>query len=319
MSVTETQASKVLGQNTNYPTSYDPSVLVPIERRNDRIEIGMELLDWTWGYDIWHCYEASYLTPGGVPVIGVLKIVVPASSPCIFESKSLKLYLFGMNMHTFDTPRDYTDTISKDLSECAGDTVFVDFFGSLDIRENSHESMYSITNTALGTFQDIDTLLGDDLYKMNITAYQEDRSLLTVDESNFNNKVMIPHLRSNCRVTKQPDWGDLYIDISPSITIVHDYPGGFLTREVWQGMHLGNLFRYVVSFREEAHFHEEIVERVYAALRQVYDPVDMVVAATYCRRGGIDIWPIRSSVKPSHGYVRLARSDELAVKPTYRL
>ena len=85
-------------------------------------------------------------------------------------------------------------------------------------------------------------------------------------------------LRSNCRVTNQPDWGDIYIHINGTKTVTPE-----------------SLIRYIVSMRSENHFHEEICEAVYKRLSDLLRPTELVVACLYTRRGGIDINPIRAS------------------------
>ena len=89
-------------------------------------------------------------------------------------------------------------------------------------------------------------------------------------------------LRSNCRVTNQPDWGDVFIHIKPKAGIVPD---------------LESLARYIVSHRQVSHFHEEICEMVYMHLKEAYNPEELMVACLYTRRGGLDINPIRASHK----------------------
>ena len=56
-----------------------------------------------------------------------------------------------------------------------------------------------------------------------------------------------------------------------------------------------SLLKYLVSFRDECHFHEEICEAVYKRLLDVYEPSDIMVMCLYARRGGIDINPIRAN------------------------
>ena len=87
-------------------------------------------------------------------------------------------------------------------------------------------------------------------------------------------------LRSRCKITSQPDWGDLYLymrgDRLPSVDA---------------------LLRYIVSFRDENHFHEEVVEMIYKALYSHFSPEELLVMAFYTRRGGIDINPVRANRK----------------------
>ncbi len=85
-------------------------------------------------------------------------------------------------------------------------------------------------------------------------------------------------LRSNCRITHQPDWGDLFVHM--------------------EGPRLPSrsaLLRYVVSMRSENHFHEEIVETVFLRLQTRFAPKALFVAGCYTRRGGLDINPLRAT------------------------
>ena len=102
------------------------------------------------------------------------------------------------------------------------------------------------------------------------------RSQLTTDVHTYAFRTDM--LRSNCRVTNQPDWGDLFVEISTHHQI-----------------DLSSIMEYLVSFRKENHFHEEVVEMIYKRFKDAFEPVKLMVAAMYTRRGGIDINPIRAS------------------------
>ena len=56
-----------------------------------------------------------------------------------------------------------------------------------------------------------------------------------------------------------------------------------------------SLLEYIISFRDECHFHEEICETIYKRLLNIYLPEDLCVTCLYARRGGIDINPVRAS------------------------
>ena len=93
-------------------------------------------------------------------------------------------------------------------------------------------------------------------------------------------------LKSNCKITSQPDWGTIYIHLKANRT-----PAPV------------SLLKYIVSLRNENHFHEEICEMVYQRLYELFQPEILVVTCLYTRRGGIDICPSRSShpqYLPSH-------------------
>ena len=84
-------------------------------------------------------------------------------------------------------------------------------------------------------------------------------------------------LRSNCRVTHQPDFGDVFIYYNSRNHIKED-----------------NLFAYLTSFRSEYHFHEECCEMIFKRLSDILNDSDeLMVCALYTRRGGIDINPVR--------------------------
>ncbi|MGH6979067.1 MAG: hypothetical protein ACRED4_07230, partial [Brevundimonas sp.] len=82
-----------LGREVAYPSQYDPSLLFPIPRRAAREEIGVDEAHLPFvGHDRWHAYEVSWLDPRGKPVVAALTLEVPAGTPSLVESKSLKLY-----------------------------------------------------------------------------------------------------------------------------------------------------------------------------------------------------------------------------------
>ena len=86
-------------------------------------------------------------------------------------------------------------------------------------------------------------------------------------------------LRSNCRVTHQPDFGDVFIYYESKKVINYN-----------------SLVKYLISFRSEYHFHEECCEMIYKRLYDLLDSDDkLMVCALYTRRGGIDISPVRYS------------------------
>ncbi|HEX7271576.1 MAG TPA: NADPH-dependent 7-cyano-7-deazaguanine reductase QueF, partial [Casimicrobiaceae bacterium] len=82
-----------LGRSTGYPERYDPSLLFPITRASQRDALGLsEPLPFT-GVDLWTAYEITWLDARGKPCIALGELSIPAASPGIVESKSLKLYL----------------------------------------------------------------------------------------------------------------------------------------------------------------------------------------------------------------------------------
>jgi 7-cyano-7-deazaguanine reductase len=269
-------ASKHLGQvgGAGYSDKYDPSLLVAVPRYLNREAYSIQENNLPFvGVDAWNAYEVSAITEKGLPVAGMLKIVCPADSPFHVESKSIKLYLNSFNMTPFgktakECIKFIEDQVSKDLTELLQGEVTCTFFS------NDYSVEY-----AFDGFEDLSALV--DLDEVEFTSFHSDASQLKiweVKEENVVKKLSSNLLRSNCRVTNQPDWGDVYIHMEG--TNVADE---------------ASLAQYIVSHRQVSHFHEEICEMVFTHLSQAYQPEKLMVACLYTRRGGIDINPIRAT------------------------
>ena len=88
----------ILGeQTTDYPTEYSPETLYPIARSMGRDVIGWHADKLTVGVDWWQAFELSWLNLQGISQVAMVRFSIPASSPFIVESKSLKLYLNSIN------------------------------------------------------------------------------------------------------------------------------------------------------------------------------------------------------------------------------
>ena len=264
--------AKVLGQNVAYPTDYCPLILVPVPRRPNR-----EKYDITdpaalfRGYDTWHAYEAGFLTRQGLPVCGVLKIVYPASSPNIVESKSLKLYLNSLNMTRLGDDASsgidaFVKIVKSDLEqilETHVDVVFHAGENAPDFDFDGYTILEELPQAARTAF----------------TEYAEAPGLLAANPRPGGEIKVGSHLlRSNCKITHQPDWGSVFIHLK-----AQTLPDPM------------SLLRYVVSLRTENHFHEEICEMVYKRLHDAFRPEILSVSCLYTRRGGIDICPSRAN------------------------
>ena len=106
-------------------------------------------------------------------------------------------------------------------------------------------------------------------------------------------------LRSNCRVTNQPDWGDVFIFLKGK---------RLPTAE--------SLAKYIVSHRTVSHFHEEICEMIFSHLSERFKPEQLMVSCLYTRRGGIDINPVRAT----HQYLvpEFFTNPEYTIRQTLR-
>ena len=249
-----------LGRHVDYPREYDAGLLFPIARAEGRATLGIDgdALPFT-GHDRWHAYELSWLDPRGKPVVATATFLVPADSPRLVESKSLKLYLNSFNATRFDSDDAVRERIATDLSAAAGAAVDVAF---------------GLPPAAAG-----DSPGSIDALEVDVAHYgPPDASLLSADPAEIVEDTLSSGLlKSNCPVTGQPDWADLRIDYrGPRIE-----PAGLL--------------RYLASFRDHCEFHEQCVERIFVDLQARCRPARLSVEARYTRRGGLDINPWRAS------------------------
>ena len=253
-------ASIPLGRSVDYPREYDASLLFPIARAQGRASIGIGAALPFIGHDRWHAYELSWLNRRGKPHVATATICVPADSPQLIESKSLKLYLNSFNATTFAGYQDVRDRITADLSAAAGREVSVSF--GLPPLERRRAAIL------------LDTL------DVDIRHYgPPDAALLALNPSRGEVEETLTSelLKSNCPVTGQPDWA----------RVVITYRGAALDH--------ASVLRYLVSFRDHCEFHEQCVERIFVDLHALLSPAMLSVEARYTRRGGLDINPWRAT------------------------
>jgi len=268
-------ASKHLGKvgGDGYKDTYSPELLVKVPRYLNREGYGLTS-DSFVGVDTWNCYEVSAITTKGLPVAGMLKIVCPSDSEYHVESKSIKLYLNSFNMtrigdNSADCMAVIEARVKRDLDELLETSTTVSFYAC----ESEGNPISFEGYSDLGDIVDLD--------QIDFTAFQSDSSQLAIEDrvdEPVEVKLKSNLLRSNCRVTNQPDWGDVFIRIKG-----RDVPAA------------DALAKYIVSHRTVSHFHEEICEMVFKHLMDAYKPEQLMVACLYTRRGGLDINPIRAT------------------------
>ena len=269
---TDEIASKFLGKRVSGSENYDPSLLVAIPREENRRQYDLQNDNLPFcGWDVWHAYEFSSMSENGVPVTRLMKLKYSCNSEFLVESKSLKLYLNSFNMSRFGQNiaecLDICKTkIEKDLSTKLQAEVKVNFI------ENSAQKVDIFEN-----FQNI--MLFVDENNLIVEKFKEAPEVLKVETLDKIKEYYLTFdsLRSNCRVTHQPDFGDLYLYYQSKKHISEE-----------------SLVKYLSSFRSEFHFHEECCEMIFKRLYDILDADDkLFVCALYTRRGGIDICPSR--------------------------
>ena len=184
-----------LGKAADYSQRYAPELLFPIARVNNRAIVGLDAVLPFHGTDIWNAWDLSWLDLQGLPQVATVEIRVPADSPNMVESKSLKLYLNSFSMTAYVTDSDVAETIEQDLSACAGRDV--------EVRLKPVSGGASVTR-----------LPGDclDVLHVRCDAYDVDSELLQADRNDIAREDLYSNLlRSLCPVTNQPDIGSILI------------------------------------------------------------------------------------------------------------
>ena len=260
-----------LGRTVDYPRDYDAGLLFPIARSEGRGALGLGDGPLPFvGHDRWHAYELSWLDARGKPAAATATLVVPADSPNLVESKSLKLYLNSFNATRFASWDAVRERIAADLSAAAGAAVAV--------------------LPGLPPIDDHGEAVSIDGLDVDVDHYGPPRAdFLVADATDVVEETLSSELlKSNCPVTGQPDWADLHVS----------YRGPRIDR--------AGLLRYLVSFRDHCEFHEQCVERIFVDLMAHCAPERLSVQARYTRRGGLDINPWRAT--PGHAPAPPARA-----------
>ena len=264
-----------LGQATAYPDQYSPDLLYAIARIDARASIGIDGEAPFHGTDIWNAWDLTWIDKQGLPRVGTAEIHIPADSPNLVESKSLKLYLGSFAMTAFETAQDIGAVMTRDLSAATGGDVYV------VIRQPDAPDGSAVARLPGACI---------DTHSTPCKVYEVDPSLLAADPGNVVVEELHSHLlRSLCPVTGQPDMG----------SIAFNYRGPRIDA--------GSLLRYIVSFRQHQDFHEACVERMFMDIREHCGAEQLSVYARYQRRGGIDINPFRSNFEAGAPNARLWR------------
>lgn len=255
-----------LGQATQYPEQYDPGLLYPIPRSENRLKLGLkegQALPFV-GVDIWNAFELSWLNQKGKPQIALAEFQIPADSPKMIESKSFKLYLNSLNNARFENENEVRERLVADLSAVAGSKITARIQANDAIAKKGMQEMGGVLLDRLDI--EIDPHIPAD---PNLLGVNEDFGPIE--------QCLVSHLlKSNCPVTGQPDWASVQIR----------YQGRPILEE--------GLLRYLIGFRQLGEFHEHCVETIFSDIKRHCKPDKLSVYARYTRRGGLDINPFRT-------------------------
>ena len=231
------------------------SLLAALDRSGQRLSFQ--------GMDVWNAWEFTWLNSRGKPEVAVARMEVPAASPRLIESKSMKLYLGSCSEVRFASQQDVIARLEADLSAAAGAPVGLALLAPQEVQ-----------GAGLAEFkgQCLDTL------DIDIAAYRHQPSLLAPTGGGEASEALYTRLfKSLCPLTGQPDFADVIVE----------YTGPAISQE--------SLLQYLVSYRRHAEFAEQVTERIFADITQRCRPRALTVTTQYTRRGGIDINPMRTT------------------------
>ena len=195
------------------------------------------------GIDIWNVYDFMFKNNRGVPHLKVLEIIIPSNSKFIVESKSMKLYLNSFYDIAFSHHSEILKKIKRDLKSLIKEEVELKFLNKFSVEPKYINLNQSKTKK----------IKGGNIIKFN-------------------------GFRSICPVTSQPDFANIYI-----------YSSDSLSRD-W-------LLSYLASFKDHGDFHEQCIESIFNTILTRFNPKHLEIAGRFQRRGGIDINPVRGTHK----------------------
>jgi len=264
----------LLGKAVAAPERYAPDVLQAIERAAGRQAAGLPVSPEFAGSDLWTAWELGWLDRGGKPQVAVAAIAVPADSPRLVESKSMKLYLHSLSMERYASADAVRQLLADDLGAATGSAVAV------ELQPVADGATVRVTPFPGRCIDDLD---------VRCDRYTPDASLLSAAGEVVDDTLHSHLLQSNCPVTGQPDIGSV------------------LVRYRGPRIDAAGLLRYIVSYRRHSGFHELCVEQMFNDISEHCRPQQLTVYARYNRRGGIDINPFRSNCEAVPDALRLWR------------
>ena len=200
-----------LGKKVAIPDSFDPKILFPISRDNQRKDKDLILEK---GVDIWNLHEIFWLNQDSVSNHNELSIHIPADSKFTVESKSLKLFVNSLIHKRFESLKEVIDTIKKHVENLVETSIEID-----EIHQKKELSSKKII------------INSDFSHAPKVSKY----SAIT----------RFSGFRSLCPVTAQPDVADIYIDgaINPEDTInISKYLGTFFDKECFHELCVEYIF-----------------------------------------------------------------------------
>ena len=200
-----------LGKKVAIPDSFDPEILFPISRDNQRKD---KDLIFESGADIWNLHEIFWLNKDSISNHNELSIQIPADSKFTVESKSLKLFVNSLIHRRFESLKEVADTIKRCVENLIETSIKID---EIYLKKELSSKQIIINSD------------------FSHAPKESDHSTIT----------RFSGFRSLCPVTAQPDIADIYIDgaISPEDTLnISKYLGTFFDKECFHELCVEYIF-----------------------------------------------------------------------------
>ena len=189
-----------LGKKVGLPTSYDPSVLFPIYRSDQRSQLDVFKYS---GYDAWNIHELLWLDHDNNVHHDEICIKIDANSVAIPESKSMKLFLGSLVHEKFSNKAAVHQEITMQINKLTESEITID-----DVLLNLPSSR-------------------------SVPVIKSDKDLLAANESKGPEcEVIFKGFRSLCPVTDQPDIANIHVKGSLSndaVDKIQRYLGSFFS------------------------------------------------------------------------------------------
>jgi 7-cyano-7-deazaguanine reductase len=204
-----------LGKKVAIPDSFNPKILFPISRDNQRKD---KDLIFEKGVDIWNLHEIFWLNKDSVSNHNELSMHIPADSKFTVESKSLKLFVNSLIHKRFESLKEVTDTIKRHVENLIETSIKID-----------------------------EIYLKKELSSKKIIINSDFSHAPKV--SDYSAITRFSGFRSLCPVTAQPDVADIYINgaINPEDTInISKYLGTFFDKECFHELCIECIFNDLI-------------------------------------------------------------------------
>ena len=189
-----------LGKKVGLPKSYDPSVLFPIYRSEQRSQL--EGLSCS-GYDAWNIHELLWVDQDNNVHHDEICIKIDANSVAIPESKSMKLFLGSLVYKKFSDKTEVHQEITKHINDLTESDITIDDF------------LFNLPDSR------------------SISVIKSKEGLLEANESKApEGEIIFNGFRSLCPVTDQPDIANIHLTGRLPDDAVHNiqrYLGSFFS------------------------------------------------------------------------------------------